>query len=314
MAPLYAADRRCIGTVADGVSATASDAAPIARLTESDFGAVARKRAAWCNAYPASGSPTYASASAADTAGTNVSLGNLFRPEQAVTRTVWSREQIVESRKLVIEWECYRLYGTYGCVDGKYDLAATADGMFDAWTSSYANTTTPSGGFFDLEELTAPVLKKDNRWWMWMNRYSPETFTSGTLAGCWGDPLSLDTTEGASRVDDLEGVDTTGGDCLTDPTNPLSAVANRGQMEGPADLMGDFHGFVADCSVCTDGVDNNCNGVMDGDDPGCAQCSLGQGYACGCSAGAGSSRLAPTTLGLTLLSLLLASYRRREHP
>jgi len=38
-------------------------------------------------------------------------------PEQFITRTVWSRERILAARALVVEWECYRLHGTFGCGD-----------------------------------------------------------------------------------------------------------------------------------------------------------------------------------------------------
>jgi hypothetical protein len=235
--------------------------------------------------------------------------GALYHPEQAITRTVWSQEQIAASRKLVVEYECYRMFGTFGCEPERF--SKELDG-YPTWQSPYQGQIEVSGGFFALPDVPDAVYTDFSDWWMHMNRYSPVTVKgSGTIAGCWGDPRI-----GVNHVDSAATIGVVGGDCIqiTDKTTKVAAsAANRGHAEGPGDLLGRYLGVAADCATCQDGIDNNCNQLLDRDDPACAQCFVGQGSGCGCSAATPSGRLGRTaTPALLLWVLLLAAVRRRE--
>ncbi len=223
-------------------------------------------------------------------------------PEQVITRTVWRRDRIIDARRLVVEWECYRLYGTFGCGDVEAP---------EGWTSPYEGRV-PGAGGFTANDLARRQLTSDSRWWKELNRYNPQPVQPGSMAGCWGDP--------ENGIDALRTFDFVGGDC-----NPDEPGANRDQPEGPDDLVGKYLGELADCSTCLDGIDNNCNGLIDCQEPACARCFVGQGVGCsaapgnectqsGCSSAGGVTRGAgPTGLAL-LLGLMLAAMtaRRRE--
>ncbi|MFH1466856.1 MAG: hypothetical protein ABIO70_20905 [Pseudomonadota bacterium] len=108
-----------------------------------------------------------------------------------------------------------------------------------------------------------------------------------------------------------------GGDCDNEEEG-----ANRGETEGPNDLLGLYWGEPADCSTCLDGIDNNCNGLMDCAEPACADCFIGQGVGCGgggdspcldagCAASRAGRQLPGTALALALMALAGAVVRWR---
>jgi hypothetical protein len=236
-------------------------------------------------------------------------MSDAFHPEQAVTRTVWSRDQIVAARKLVVDFECYRMYGTFGC-DPKRTTVLPGD---ESWVSPYLNMRAPTGGFFPLPDVPTGVINDHPEWWIYLNRFTPASVDGvGTLVGCWGDPRQdlIALTDGAATIDEV------GGDCKSSKTDKEKfdpVFANRGASEGPGDLMARYLAKSVDCSTCLDDVDNNCNGMTDADDPACAQCFVGQGYGCGCSAGGDRGSLGRTASPVLVLSaLLLAFIRRRE--
>jgi hypothetical protein len=215
-------------------------------------------------------------------------------PEQRTWRTVWARDRLLLSRRLVQEWECYRSAGTYGCGE----LPAPA---------GWAAATGPSpGGAFNYR---APAdLLDDPRWWTELGRFSPEAVSVGILYGCW-DPVELDERAGQS----------VGGDC-----SDGRGTANREEPEGPGDLVALYSGEMADlaaCDRCLDGIDNNCDGTLDCQDPTCAACFVGQGAGCAdadspCAAGGCTALppgpLFPTGFALTGLTLGAVLIRRRR--
>ena len=234
----------------------------------------------------------------------------LFHPEQAIARTVWTREQIVAARKLVVEYECFRMYGTFGCDASRMTHAITGD---PEWRSPFDGMRTRSEGFFRLPDVPEGVLDRFEEWWIYFQRFSPRTVDGGgTLVGCWGDPrLTSDFVNGA------ETIETVGGDCKSEAASKKDRFdptkAHRGMSEGPSDLMATYAGTPVDCSTCLDAVDNNCDGLIDQEDPACARCFVGQGYGCGCSAGPNVGTLrATSTAAMALAGLLAALARRRK--
>jgi len=219
-----------------------------------------------------------------------------FHPEQGITRTVWNQDRIVEARKLVIDYDCYRITGKWGCADNR-PLDGVDSPYIDA-SASYAIAQ----AYVTYPTVDARDLRSDERWDIVMNRYFPEVQT-GTVMGCWGDPLDQ------ADLDDVPAIGMTGGDC--DTLESAGIEVNRGMAEGPFDMLGVYNGLPADCSTCNDGVDNNCDGVMDMDDPGCQPCYTGTlPPGCGgCSAG-GTTGSAPAVFLLALLGLGLR--RRRD--
>ncbi|HMV65371.1 MAG TPA: putative metal-binding motif-containing protein [Myxococcota bacterium] len=253
---------------------------------------------------------TAVQATAANACVWNEDFSDLFHPEQAVTRTVWTRDQIVASRKLVVEYECYRMFGTFGCTEGRYQ-GAEGDPT-PTWVSPYVDQRTQSEGFFALPDVPIEIVQDNPEWWIYVNRFTPATIDGGgTLVGCWGDP----TTNGGD-VDAAETIGEVGGDCksdLEDKERFEPNAANRGASEGPGDLMARYLGQAIDCTTCLDGVDNNCNTLIDADEPACAQCFVGQGYGCGCSAEGTRGSLGRTsTPAMVLVALMLVSLRRRR--
>jgi hypothetical protein len=223
-------------------------------------------------------------------------------PEQAISRTVWSKEQIRASRELVTHFECFRTWGTFGC---GADFEPPKD-----WVSPFLGRIPQSAGFFDLTDIPRTVLRYDSRWWVSFTRFLPTSVIGGTMAGCWGDPQ-----QGLNVGPVARGLSITGGDCDTN-----NRAVNREAVEGPGDLVGAYQARaakveLADCSTCGDGLDNNCNGLADADDPGCALCFAGQGVGCssGCAAAGGGGALpAGTSSGVVFASLLAVVLRRRE--
>ena len=221
-------------------------------------------------------------------------------PEQAITRTVWRHDRIVEARRLVTEWECYRTYGTFGCEDQAPE----------GWVSPYANLVAPPGGYVRTD-LSRRDLSADTRWWKELARYNPEPVIEGALTGCWGDPQG--------GIDALHDFDLTGGDCDTE-----HAGANRDRAEGPRDLVGRYLEEDMDCRTCLDGIDNNCNGLIDCADPACAECFVGQGVGCGGGSDTPCTQSGCETTGLqaasrystwwalVLFALAAVGLRRRE--
>jgi len=220
------------------------------------------------------------------------------KPYEGITRAVWSSERAALARLAVVEWECYRQQGTWGCVDHTAPIG---------WRPRYEGVA-PSGGFFsnpDPEER----LRDAPAWWVEIGRYAPEALSTGPLSGCWGEP-----TAGAGAISSV-----TGGDCSDEDDG-----ANRDEHEGPDDLLALFHeeGKRASCATCVDGLDNNCDGLADCEDPACAPCFVGAGYGCskaeeqtcvqtGCAAGAADRRGWGSALGMLLLGLLILPLVRR---
>ena len=209
--------------------------------------------------------------------------------ESATTlRTVWSRQRVLQSRRLVQEWECYRLLGTEGCTGGDIDLTlATPGGRFQNTLSSDLIAAQP--------------------WPLLVGRFSPTPASSGILSGCWAD-----------NVEDTS-LHPTGGDCA-DSTQGV----NREEVEGPQDLLVAWYDLTPECATCLDGIDNNCDGLTDCEDPSCGVCFAGTGYGCadsaspcgksGCaSAPPASGRREMKSAGLVAaFSLMVAMLRRRR--
>lgn len=215
-------------------------------------------------------------------------------PEQQTLRTVWSRERILQARRLVEEWECYRLSGTFGCGD------ASPEGYWET-LPDFSDDPAPGGRF--SSRVPDAALTTDARWWQELTRFTPVSAANGILSGCWAE-------------DDADEI--TGGDCVD-----ASGATNREGVEGPADLLVAFYELDPECDSCLDGVDNNCNSLIDCDEPACAACFAGNGLGCassdspcgqaGCAASAGSRRLGDlggSFLGLALMALA-TTFRRR---
>ncbi len=251
----------------------------------------------------------------------------LQNADQVISRTVWSQSQIVQARKLVVDYECFRLDGTFGCNEGVY---SNSSDVFGSWSSPYTYSSTDGGHFhlddfpvddalwdFDLRNKATVGMSGERDiedditpdWWLYLSRYNPTQLGSETLYGCWGDP-SIQGLEA-----DFMNIDVVGGDCIESigEKNAAPDEINRGMAEGPADLMGLYDGALANCDSCLDGLDNNCNGLADSEDPTCKPCFVGQGYGLGCggcSSGAGGAAGGvPVFLLLGLAGLMR---RRRE--
>jgi len=195
----------------------------------------------------------------------------LDHPEEYVSRTVWTQARILESRHASAEWECMRLYeGVTGCLD-------------------IEEITELSDGFESMPDATLSV-SSSTVWHAELGNFTPAGFTAGTIQKCWGD-LSL-----AEHAQE----ERTGGDCSDGTTN-----ANRDLSEGPWDLRAqyDLTAFGDElspltCDLCLDGIDNNCDGSIDCEDPSCAPCFVGIGggcYAAGspCAPGCGANLTSP---------------------
>jgi len=164
------------------------------------------------------------------------------RPEQYLSRSVWGAERLTSVRRAVVQEECIRLYGT-GCEE--------------------IPTGAPRIGS-PLQPDLSVVVDDGYRWWQEVGRFTPRLAT-GAVMTCWGDPR-----DGLRTIDE-----TVGGDCADD-----RGMANRDTPEGPDDLLGLYLGEGGDCSQCTDGIDNNCDGRIDCEDPSCAVCFVGVGRGC----------------------------------
>ncbi len=208
-------------------------------------------------------------------------------PEQYLSRAVWSRDRILQARRLVTEWECERMFGRR-CenVDSDSEVVTGWDTIVDP--SRY--------------------LTSNRTWWKELRRYSPEGVSEGGLAACWGEPA-----DGFNNSDQYTGGDCSDGDDAT----------NRDTPEGPGDLMGIYlYGEGVDCSTCLDGLDNNCDGNIDCDDPSCAPCFVGQGFGCGasdspcdganCASGGSVPARSPLGFALAMLTLVLRRWGRER--
>ena len=221
-------------------------------------------------------------------------------PEQFITRTVWPRSRVLEARELVVQWDCFRLYGSYGCGD----LTPPED-----WVSPLPEDTVEGGGIANADPGEALVA--DARWWKELGRFNPSPMLQELLAGCWGDPEP-----GSQTV--LDAIShRAGGDCADNAVG-----ANRDTPEGPDDLVGIYAGEPADCETCIDGIDNNCNGLTDCAEPACARCFVGRGSGCGgdaqspcveggCVSAPSRPMGAVALIGLALASALQMLRRRR---
>ncbi|MCB9765011.1 MAG: hypothetical protein H6739_34880 [Alphaproteobacteria bacterium] len=218
-----------------------------------------------------------------------------IEPAEEITRTVWTPARIFAARRTVARYDCERLYGT------TCDLVDT----------STMPSQTLSTSVNDADEAVAATAWL---WWKELARYSPAK-TSLVVGWCWGDP--------AYDLGDSKQV--VGGDC-----SDGDATANRDTPEGPQDLLGIWYArqgtltSAETCAACLDGIDNNCDGLIDCADPTCAACFVGQGAGCGggsqspCAQGgcAGTNpigwKLQPHALWLALVGLLAAGLRRRS--
>ena len=166
----------------------------------------------------------------------------LAAPEQYHGRSVWPASRIVGARETVVQVECLRIHGAR---------------CEDLPVGSVAREIGAPPGIDDLLEGDAP-------WWQSIGRYQPDS-TQGALLTCWGDPLS-----GRFEIGDE-----VGGDCADERSD-----ANRDRPEGPTDLLGVYLGDPGDCGRCVDGVDNNCDGRTDCEDPSCEVCFIGESRGC----------------------------------
>ncbi|MBK7760040.1 MAG: hypothetical protein IPI35_27270, partial [Deltaproteobacteria bacterium] len=142
-----------------------------------------------------------------------------------------------------------------------------------------------------------------------------------TILSCWGNPTVEEDLS-------ISVHDRVGGDCR-DGDGRDAPPTHRDALEGPDDVLGLLTGQQVDCDTCEDGLDNNCDGLTDCEDPGCAPCWVGQGGGLGgcsgadpeapcgssggCSAGRGARSPWPSLgeLGLLLLAALgLPLWRR----
>jgi MYXO-CTERM domain-containing protein len=200
------------------------------------------------------------------------------------------------------------MFGTFGCDPDFGDAGIPGDA---SWQSPFEGVRTRSEGYFRLPDVPIAVVDHHKEWWIYLNRFKPRTVDGGgTLVGCWGDPRAT-----AGYVDEAETIDQVGGDCQSDggEKDKLEpTLANRGMPEGPGDLISAYDGISVDCSTCLDGMDNNCDGLLDQEDPACARCFVGQGYGCGCSAGPNVSTLGRTSTTVMALAGLLAAIARRR--
>lgn len=204
----------------------------------------------------------------------------VYHEDELIVRSVWSQERIVESRRRVVEWECFRLFGTYGCGD-----LSEPD---ETWTSPYrdadGNPIAQPGGHFSNPAVYSSAVWSDPAWWKELGRFDVAV-TSECLGGCWTDdplaPYAALDDEGerfSTSLTNRRGVsDDVGGDCEG------GSAANRDEPEGPDDLLAVYLDEPVSCDTCLDNIDNNCNGLTDCEDPGCAICFVGQGVGCGSS-------------------------------
>ena len=205
--------------------------------------------------------------------------------DQQASRNVWSRERILAARTLVLEWECERQFGK-SCAE-----AAESPSLADGWDT--------------MADATDALTSAAWWWWIEIDRFNPVAISEGTIGECWGSSDEYDSDTQA-----------TGGDC-----DDSAAGVNRGVSEGPYDVLATLSGEEVDCSQCTDGLDNNCDGLLDCDDPTCSVCFVGVGTGCGgegtcstggCATGA-DKRAKEAALPLWGLLALAAARIRRKH-
>ena len=238
--------------------------------------------------------------------------------EEAV-RLVWPGERILESRRRVIEWDCFVTFGTYGCGHlepsfGRAELDSFKTTIGAIYGASRARDFVTDDALYCLEK--DPAWKKELRRFRSSESSEEAEVLSrydDNLLSCWGDP-TVDPDLGNSISPRV------GGDCADGAEG-----AHRDGLEGPYDLRSGFIDKIASCETCLDGLDNNCDGLMDCEDPGCAPCFIGQGTGCagaaegspcassgGCSAGRGARAPGLAALITLLLGALTLPLRRRS--
>ena len=74
-------------------------------------------------------------------------------------------------------------------------------------------------------------------------------------------------------------------------------------------VLGWYEGLTVSCGTCVDGIDNNCDGRVDQDDPACSQCFVGWGFSCACESGSGGP---PPGSVWFVVAALVGLRRRRE--
>ncbi|MFM7201364.1 MAG: putative metal-binding motif-containing protein [Myxococcota bacterium] len=196
-------------------------------------------------------------------------------------RTLWPEDRIRAARTVVSRYHCI-LSGECKCLYNDGSLGpVTQDCPQVVSASSRARVRVAYARNNDLVNLTNPSQAGVD-----LGPFLDNGFVGvqGWLTGCWTD------------------VSPVGGAC-DDGT--------RDQVEGPRDIYGRLINAPGECGTCTDGLDNNCNGLADAEDPGCYPCFEGQGIACTCK-----NPLEGTTEGLPAVGfstfLLLWHLRRKK--
>lgn len=226
-------------------------------------------------------------------------------------RAMWSRARILEARRRVMEWECFRMWGTLGCG------GETVPGVGAFQDASVPLIAAPA---FNLDDPDSPASKlrdPDAVGYAEIGRYGLEEVSATTLAGCWSDVAGR-----GDRINVSETEQITGGDC---PEGDGSS--HRDNAEGPTDpvhllkhyawLYGDAPYEEYNCGDCFDDIDNDCDGATDLSDDACAACTSQLG---GCGGGADDEEgcsVAGSKGQLGWMSLLaagavLAASRRRR--
>lgn len=197
------------------------------------------------------------------------------------TRSLWPDDRIRSSRSVVGLWHCIRS-GACECLNN--------DGTTGPVTRSCPRVSdVPSRdrtrvSYVREDDLIATqdsvALPVD------MGPFVDKDFvgSSGWSMGCW---------------------------TTTSPVGGACEGGSRDQIEGPRDIYGLLTDSPGECGSCTDGKDNNCNGLMDEEDPGCYPCFEGQGISCACKP---SEDIPTPALGPMLLSGLLTGriWQRRR--
>lgn len=196
-------------------------------------------------------------------------------------RALWPVDRISSAREVIQLWHC---------IQSGQCLCRASDGSLEpVYTDCTEVVTTPSDRWQRLTYKKSETLS---------GAFSPEqlpvdlgpfldpSFTGlpGWIHGCW---------TGASSF---------GGGCED---------GSRDSVEGPRDIFGRLKDLSPECGTCTDFLDNNCNGLVDEDDPGCYPCFVGQGASCSCRPEDTLEDVGVPVTGAPLLLGLLGLLRRR---
>jgi hypothetical protein len=199
-------------------------------------------------------------------------------------RALWSEDRIRSAREVVALWHCIRS-GQCLCQqeDGSLgpvfnDCASVVEAPVDGLERVvYART-----GDRAVSRSGTPAD---------LGAFADSSFSglSGWNGGCWSDGAAV------------------GGAC---------ADGTRDSVEGPRDIYGRLLGQEGACGACSDGLDNNCNGLVDAEDPGCYPCLQSQGFACACNRETAQDSLEGVagSAALGMMPLIGLWIRRRRRP